>query len=150
MYFFPFVLQNFVIFYYHFQEQVLHGIMSLFTFMGNSILRQDDSYSTQLIQQTVVNIIPSLAKTSRGKIHSLTLSAGIFRVFTSAVQDIPVHRRLPVFASLVQTLDPQSSLWQLCIILVDNALQRDRKRYNTLFFDNRVPNFLILIHIFAQ
>jgi U3 small nucleolar RNA-associated protein 10 len=103
-------------------------MMSLFTFMGNSILRQDDSYSTQLIQQTVINIIPALAKTNREEVHTLEVSAGIFRVFTSAVKDIPVHRRLPVFTSLVQTLDPAKSMWQLCIILVDNALQRDRKR----------------------
>lgn len=106
----------------------MHGIMSLFTFMGNSILRQDDAYSTQLIQQTVMNIIPALAKTNQGDAHLLNVSAGIYRVFTSAVQDIPVHRRLPVFTSLVQTLNPGKTMWQLCIILVDNALQRDRKR----------------------
>jgi U3 small nucleolar RNA-associated protein 10 len=103
--------------------------MSLFTFMGNSVLRQDDAYSTQLIQQTVINIIPSLAKSNKGSAHRLNLSAGIFRVFTSAVQDIPAHRRLPVFTSLANTLEPEFTMWQLCVILVDNALQRDRKRY---------------------
>lgn len=97
--------------------------------MGNSILRQDDSYSTQLIQQTVTTIIPTLANTKSVRQFSKNLvSAGIFRVFTSAVQDIPVHRRLPVFISLVETLDPADTMWQVCVIIVDNALTRNKKR----------------------
>jgi len=99
--------------------------------MGNSILRQDDTYSTQLIQQTVMTIIPTLANSSRRCMPSYSpglVSASIFRVFASAVQDIPAHRRLPVFTSLVETLVPEQSLWQVCIIIVDNALNRDRKR----------------------
>ncbi len=103
--------------------------MSLFTFMGNSILRQDDSYSTQLIQQTVTTIIPTLAtERSARKFSKSLVSAGIFRVFTSAVQDIPIHRRLPVFISLVETLDPKETMWQVCVIIIDNALTRDKKR----------------------
>ncbi len=97
--------------------------------MGNSILRQDDTYSTQLIQQTVTTIVPALTKTARGnEIGRMVVSGGIFRVFTSALQDIPVHRRLPVLTSLVETLNPEECLWQLLIIIIDNALNRDRKR----------------------
>lgn len=105
--------------------------MSLFTFMGNSILRQDDTYSTQLIQQTVTTIIPALTKAGKGgnpQFSRIVVSAGVFRVFASALQDIPVHRRLPVFTSLVETLDPVECLWQVLIIIIDNALNRDRKR----------------------
>jgi U3 small nucleolar RNA-associated protein 10 len=103
--------------------------MSLFTFMGNSILRQDDSYSTQLIQQTVTTVIPTFVNTSTVRQYSKTrVSAGIYFAFTSAVQDIPVHRRLPVFTSLVETLDPAESMWQLCVIIIDKALSRDKKR----------------------
>ncbi len=114
---------------FYLKDQVLHGVMSLFTFMGNSILRQDDSYSTQLIQQTVTTIIPTLAtERSARKFSKSLVSAGIFRVFTSAVQDIPIHRRLPVFISLVETLDPKETMWQVCVIIIDNALTRDKKR----------------------
>lgn len=44
----------------YFQEKVLHNVMSIFTFMGVKILRQDDSYSFQIIQQTVEAVIPEL------------------------------------------------------------------------------------------
>ncbi|CAL8131520.1 unnamed protein product [Orchesella dallaii] len=116
-----------------FHEQVLHGVMDLFIYMGDSILRQDDTYSTQLIQQTVTTIIPALTKAGKGsnpQFSRTVVSSGIFRVFASALQDIPVHRRLPVFSSLVETLDPEECLWQVLIIIVDNALNRDRKRSN--------------------
>ena len=44
------------------QEQVLHNIMAIFTFMGSSILRQDDAYSFQVISKIVDTIIPILVK----------------------------------------------------------------------------------------
>ena len=103
--------------------------MSLFTFMGNSILRQDDSYSTQLIQQTVTTIIPTFVAKTASEFSMTRVSGGIYFAFSSAVQDIPVHRRLPVFTSLVETLGPADSMWQLCIIIIDKALARDKKRY---------------------
>jgi len=95
------------------------------------MIRQDDTYSTQLIQQTVYTIIPSLVSAGKGKLNEtsrLAVAAGIFRVFASAVQDIPMHRRLPIFTSLVQTLQPEFAMWLFCIIVVDSALQRDKKK----------------------
>jgi hypothetical protein len=41
---------------------VLHNIMAIFTFMGSSILRQDDAYSFQVISKIVDTIIPILVK----------------------------------------------------------------------------------------
>ena len=38
----------------------MHNIMSIFTFMGASIMRQDDSYSFQVISRTVETVIPAL------------------------------------------------------------------------------------------
>ena len=42
------------------QEKVLYNIMSIFTFMGLSVLRQDDAYSFQVIKRTVEAVIPAL------------------------------------------------------------------------------------------
>lgn len=41
---------------------MLHNIMAIFTFMGSSILRQDDAYSFQVISKIVDTIIPILVK----------------------------------------------------------------------------------------
>ena len=43
-----------------FQEKVLHNVMSIFTFMGASVVRQDDSYSFEVITKTLDTVIPAL------------------------------------------------------------------------------------------
>ena len=43
-----------------FQEKVLHNVMSIFTFMGASVMRQDDSYSFEVITKTLDTVIPAL------------------------------------------------------------------------------------------
>jgi U3 small nucleolar RNA-associated protein 10 len=40
----------------------LHNVLAIFTFMGSSILRQDDAYSFQVISKIVDTIIPILVK----------------------------------------------------------------------------------------
>lgn len=46
--------------YIFFQDKVLHNIMSIFTFMGASVMRLDDTYSFQVINKTVKMVIPAL------------------------------------------------------------------------------------------
>lgn len=47
-------------FFFFFQEKVLHNVMSIFTFMGASVVRQDDSYSFEVITKTLDTVIPAL------------------------------------------------------------------------------------------
>jgi len=47
-----------------FQHKVLHNIMSIFTFMGASVMRLDDTYSFQVINKTVKMVIPALIQVS--------------------------------------------------------------------------------------
>ncbi|XP_076359136.1 HEAT repeat-containing protein 1-like [Tachypleus tridentatus] len=47
-----------------FSEHVLHNIIAIFTFMGASLVRQDNSYSFQVISQTIETIIPALLEVS--------------------------------------------------------------------------------------
>lgn len=39
---------------------MLHNVMSIFTFMGASVVRQDDSYSFEVITKTLDTVIPAL------------------------------------------------------------------------------------------
>ena len=39
---------------------VLHNIMAIFTFMGSSMLRQDNEYSFRVIEKTVESVVPAL------------------------------------------------------------------------------------------
>nr|CAD7256183.1 unnamed protein product [Timema shepardi] len=108
-------------------EQVLHNMMSIFTFMGYSVLRHDDAFSFQVISKIMETIIPVLIKASQSdKIslvgdQELTCSiARVLNVFTVALLDIPEHRRLPLFYKLLSTLDPNRSLWLLLCLVVES------------------------------
>ena len=39
---------------------MLHNVMSIFTFMGANVMRQDDSYSFEIIKKTIDAVIPTL------------------------------------------------------------------------------------------
>ena len=39
---------------------MLHNVMPIFTFMGASVLRKDDSYSFEVITKTLDTVIPAL------------------------------------------------------------------------------------------
>ena len=54
------LLCGFTCFFPLFQEKVLHNVMSIFTFMGASVVRQDDSYSFEVITKTLDTVIPAL------------------------------------------------------------------------------------------
>ena len=49
--------------------------MTIFTFMGANVLRQDDSYSFEIIKKTIEAVIPTLVTVRR---HSFFLTCLIF------------------------------------------------------------------------
>ncbi|XP_074642790.1 HEAT repeat-containing protein 1-like [Tubulanus polymorphus] len=107
-----------------FPSLVLHNIMSIFTFMGANLLRQDDSYSFQVITKTVETVIPALIEASEKSASETTkldssVVYGVIQVFVDAYPHVPEHRRLPIFLQLVNTLGPKKYLWPLLMLLLD-------------------------------
>ncbi|CAL8284634.1 unnamed protein product [Merluccius merluccius] len=105
-----------------FPEKVLHNIMPIFTFMGASIMRLDDSYSFQVISKTVQTVIPALIKAHEGSegqqsSHMGVVVIKIVHVFVDALPHVPEHRRLPILSQLVSTLGPARFLWTLLLLL---------------------------------
>ncbi|XP_064487187.1 HEAT repeat-containing protein 1-like [Ornithodoros turicata] len=106
-------------------EEVLHNVTSVFTFMGASLLRQDDNYSFQVVVQTVETVVPALLQACRkepseGQASDDAVSQ-VTRVFVDAYEDIPEHRRLPIFVKLVSTLGPTEFLWILLAQMVEHS-----------------------------
>ena len=42
------------------QDVVLQHVMSIFTYMGANIMRQDDMYSFQIITNTLETVVPEI------------------------------------------------------------------------------------------
>ncbi|KAJ2804166.1 snoRNA-binding rRNA-processing protein utp10, partial [Coemansia helicoidea] len=98
-------------------DAVLHHAMAVFTFMGANVLRQDDSYSLHVIQQTLRTIVPALVGSGG--------SAGpVLRVFVDSLTHIPRHRRMALFTTLVQALGPDAHAAAVAELLLEKHAAR--------------------------
>ena len=101
-------------------EVVLHSVMPIFTFMGNSVLRQNDDYSSHVIDQTIRKVIPPLiASLHKEKGDPVTGAAELLLSFVAAYEHVPPHRRRALLTSLVRTLGPEDFLFALLAMLID-------------------------------
>ncbi|KAI9738135.1 MAG: snoRNA-binding rRNA-processing protein utp10 [Claussenomyces sp. TS43310] len=101
-------------------ELVLHSVMPIFTFMGSSVLRQNDEYSAHVIRQTINEVIPPLiASLRKEKGNPVTGAAELLLSFVAAYEHVPIHRRKGLFISLTQTLGPEDFLFALLAMLAD-------------------------------
>ncbi|CAG0890703.1 unnamed protein product [Darwinula stevensoni] len=98
-----------------FPKKVLENMMGIFTFMGSTVLHFDDAYSFQVINRAIESIIPAALQSEKSQVAA----AGILRVFVGAVADIPVHRRISIFTKLIETLNPEHSVWLLLLIFIE-------------------------------
>jgi U3 small nucleolar RNA-associated protein 10 len=101
-------------------EVVLHSVMPIFTFIGSSVLRQNDEYSAHVIDQTIREVIPPLiASLRKEKGDPVTGAAELLLSFVAAYEHVPPHRRRGLLTLLVQTLGPEDFLFALLAMLVD-------------------------------
>ncbi|XP_024617221.1 HEAT repeat-containing protein 1 isoform X1 [Neophocaena asiaeorientalis asiaeorientalis] len=112
-----------------FPDKVLHNIMSIFTFMGASVMRLDDTYSFQVINKTVKMVIPALMQSDGGDSAEVTrnvegIVVKIMNVFVDALPHVPEHRRLPVLVQLVGTLGAERFLWVLLLLLFEQYVTK--------------------------
>ncbi|KAH8279941.1 hypothetical protein KR054_011740 [Drosophila jambulina] len=124
-------------------QQVLHKIVEIFTFVGSTVARHDDAFSLHIIHNVVESIIPILLlNTGQNE-----LVIPVLKVFADICTDVPVHRRLPLYATLFRVLEPKKHLWQfLCIVfeshvLLDQKASTDKSRLEfarelTLMFED--------------
>jgi hypothetical protein len=65
-------------------RRVLHNIMAIFTFMGTTVMRQDDNYTFHVIQQSLETVIPPLvssaAASQANKSSVEEMSVGVLKV----------------------------------------------------------------------
>lgn len=89
-------------------ELVLHSLMPIFTFMGAHTIRQDDEFSSHVVEQTIICVVPALANAAQyGKIDEIEF---LLASFVSAFLHVPRHRRVRLFTTLARTLGSELSI----------------------------------------
>eukprot|EP00112_Aurelia_sp_Birch-Aquarium-sp1_P006370 Seg1704.8 transcript_id=Seg1704.8/GoldUCD/mRNA.D3Y31 product="HEAT repeat-containing protein 1" protein_id=Seg1704.8/GoldUCD/D3Y31 len=121
-----------------FPDLVLHNIMTIFTFMGANVLRQDDSYSFEIIKNTIEAVIPTLVTAGSSKNADSAQQMQqprtddivklVVRVFVDAVPYIPEHRRILLFEHLSTVLGAESNLYIVIAILLEKLIVQMNKK----------------------
>lgn len=89
-------------------ETVLHSVMPIFTFMGTHTIRQDDEFSTHVVEKTISTVVPALLESgSSNKIDEIEF---LLMSFVTAFTHVPKHRRVRLFTTLVNTLGAEEAI----------------------------------------
>lgn len=107
-------------------DQVLHDIIPIFTFVGTALVRHDDSYSYQIIEKVIENIVPKLIRQGDG--NDLKTVVPILKIFSSIVLDVPEHRRLTLYIKLLTTLGADKFLWPFIAVLLEHQVMIKKKQ----------------------
>ncbi|QPG73415.1 hypothetical protein FOA43_000725 [Brettanomyces nanus] len=95
-------------------ELVLHSVMPIFTFMGAHTIRQDDEFSTHVVEETILCVVPALASTAKsGMAEEVDF---LLTSFVGAFPHIPRHRRVRLFTTLARTLSSQLSVYLILFL----------------------------------
>ncbi|XP_025411582.1 HEAT repeat-containing protein 1 [Sipha flava] len=119
-------------------EQIILHVMTIFTFMGNSVMRQDDEYTFKITCQVLNTIIPILLKEGQ------TVTRKALSVFARSILDIPEHRRGTLLRYLVQALNTNSYLWELIVLVLGEYIS------GTIDMKNKVSSNTICLDICAE
>eukprot|EP01119_Soliformovum_irregulare_P018700 TRINITY_DN5787_c0_g1_i1.p1 TRINITY_DN5787_c0_g1~~TRINITY_DN5787_c0_g1_i1.p1 ORF type:complete len:2043 (-),score=706.93 TRINITY_DN5787_c0_g1_i1:9-6137(-) len=100
-----------------FPNRVLDHVVQLFTFVGESAVKQDDNYMFSVVQETVKSIIPPFI--SQGK-----EPFPLLQIFINAFPDISANRRVHLFAVLIEILGA-SHLANMMLLLFSTHCKRE-------------------------
>ncbi|KAJ1658740.1 snoRNA-binding rRNA-processing protein utp10 [Dispira simplex] len=142
-----------------FPDKVLHNVMPIFTFMGVSVLQQDDEYTFQVIQLTLEKIMRAMLKLHEmDALHNLSEAARsdlsltqqipptmtpILYIFIDALYHIPKHRRLPFYTALTRTLGAPLCLPTLWSFTLERHTDRWLRAHHQLVDPDNIIEFCV-------
>ncbi|XP_053394592.1 HEAT repeat-containing protein 1-like isoform X2 [Mercenaria mercenaria] len=117
-------------------EHLLHNMMSVFTFMGANIMRQDDAYSFLIISKILETVIPALitACEQRKRVpKGITndpddIITMVIQVFVDSYPYIPEHRRHLLFNKLLTVTGEDRYLWRTLLLMMKHVVTKGTLR----------------------
>ncbi|XP_014780648.1 HEAT repeat-containing protein 1 [Octopus bimaculoides] len=111
-------------------EMLLHNVMAVFTFVGGTMVRQDDTYSFSMIYRTLETVIPALLAACEERAKYQNADVGtvddvipmVLKVFVDAFPHIPAHRRIMLFKELSRIISQGRHLSCLLLLFVEHVV----------------------------
>ncbi|XP_052775291.1 HEAT repeat-containing protein 1-like [Mya arenaria] len=115
-----------------FPEHLLHNMMSVFTFMGANIMRQDDAYSFHIISKILETVVPALItaceqrkRVPKGVTNDLDdIITMVIQVFVDSYPYVPEHRRHLLFNKLLSVIGEKRYLWRLVSLMMKHVVSK--------------------------
>ncbi|CRL02641.1 CLUMA_CG015914, isoform A [Clunio marinus] len=104
-------------------NQVLNDMMTIFTFVGTTLVRHEDSYSFQIISKVIENVVPALIHKKYGDDEIIP----ILKIFTSILLQVPDHRRLMLYVKLLTILNVEKFLWVFIGLVIESQVVNHKK-----------------------
>ena len=103
----------------YYPRDLLYNIVSVFSFMGNEFLQNDDKYSFEILS-SLINVIMFSVEQLKDDSAEKTLLE-VLRIFVDSRHHIPKHRFGPLIERLL-SLDVDQSLWKVIVMIVESCI----------------------------
>ena len=126
-------------------DRILHTIMPIFTFMGNTILSKDDERSIYVTNRAIDEIIPPLVASlkkqdEKNLIHS---TSNLLSSFVTAYVHVPQHRRLAFYQRLLTRLGADDfSFAVIALLTYKRQLEPVSQFINSLMSEFSAPTLI--------
>lgn len=113
-------------------DAVLTNMMDIFTFMGSTLVRQENAYSFQIITKIIESVIPILVRINDKHTPEQREQKVIpvLKVFSDIALDVPEHRRIPLYSKLIKTLGGKEFFWMFLGVLFESEVVKGTATLN--------------------
>ncbi|CAD6191421.1 unnamed protein product [Caenorhabditis auriculariae] len=98
----------------HSPADVVKHIMSVFTFMGNGLLRKDNEMTLGIVERTVESLFQAIILTEAGDKEKLI---EVSRLFAASACDIPAHRRPRIARAIARAVGAENAALVTMVLL---------------------------------
>lgn len=132
----------------YFQRQIIEYLVTIFTFIGTSLIQCDDFATLDILLETLDSIIPVILKHDKSVNQKVLQSKGaeipgpdsdlkqyIISVFVKSFGDIPSYRRLELFHRLIELLGQEEFLPVVAVRLFEQACYLKNKTEKQVWLD---------------
>uniref|UniRef100_A0A0N4ZAI0 HEAT repeat-containing protein 1 n=1 Tax=Parastrongyloides trichosuri TaxID=131310 RepID=A0A0N4ZAI0_PARTI len=128
--------------------RVIKQIMSVFTFMGTSSVRKDNSLTLEIFEEAASALFKSVRildkQSKNGPQHRPNEQLiGMSKVLCQSILDIPIHRRIAIVRHISKSVGP-SKVWIVILILFEEYCMKWQKNSEQQKADGEIFDELCL------
>jgi len=123
-------------------DYVLQNSLTIFTFMGNHLLKMDSKHSYKIACESIDVIVPAMRSTCDNKAQLQKVSLEILNNFIHMEDDVPEHRYSEFVYRLIKALDAESYLSIAMVLCVKSTFKAKHRVNKTNIIHRRLAELV--------